>query len=1368
MNIQKNNLNVQSPSFSGHRKTLDKFGYEQHNFYYLYDSSKYDCEVELYNISKDKNGNFSIADKKQGAVLTFPMVDGGIVEDLTEYDELNSEHGFAYRFKLTEKNPKDPKNPEESYGFDNGTVIGIFDGDPKNKFNVVLSNRAMINKNGAMQLIMPDEYFPGVSRMKDAEGRYQVDSAKREEASKAVRTHANKLGGEFIGITSRLPELQKEGVKRIVGTPFTRDTISSHLYWTENAYQVSPSLGTEEDFKELQVELFKNGINWIADAALVNEGFGGIHLSEVLRKGADSPSKNMFRSSERIALGVLPDKAHEKGFTRMKIINSPVNLNSDGTGYETNPKYDIKKPTYIQFYDERLASEEQKASQSPERLATYDNKNTDNVYDITKHDDAVYPFPFEVSPQELIRNINQELKTNGHISLSRNNTVSDVEAMKRLTMFSNFNVVTKEQAGGLEVWDGNVDIAKLNFYRARNDYSRFADIRPADRQAAVEAFDRGALAVRDYAVNSGKYWTQLTADTQLQYLSEYLAKNNSGDYMATIKEGVEKGALPESTLEVVDDKIVGNVTSGKYNLLRLTQADTRSELNPDSYGNDYTVSDYVMKKAMDLPLETLPVATNLLGILTSPYLAKKANVAEELGVSRFDLSKAENPNLPDEYRVTYAKMDEVYSEVARRVSAVVADIIKDDSGNFDENAEISDYGKYVISEIAPDLTKYILIKALSPDAEIKIDENGTFDFSSVDRDSITMQSFGVPFDTMTAKEEAETIVDALLDGIENITPDKLSGVKEAVENRFANRSLNDFRVAEMILDRTESGLGWRIDAAKDIASIDGIRSGVDSFDETWDNVIDFWKLYNQSIIQINPHAYTTAEITDVPDLFTWEEKGLTKEERETLQANRKYKSAGDAERKFLEETGITSLANYNYFFSLMPDLFSKNAFENGAGSWMSAQEMNHPLREKLTKGWQPEIINNPGFLFNSPADGVENSYTFFGNHDKPRPIHCLALDMGLFNSDFSADKKSSYTNKTHREVAADVLQKDIKDINFDSVNPMAIAMGQRLDGVFEETVDAELNKELKKSVAMLASGNHKGSDFDATAFGTRPFDVAIDTVLDETEYRTGEKISNREEIKAKALEKIMVPAYGRYKSMYKLLLALPGSPTDFAGDRVGNTGYETKAKNYHQQNRNTIHWEWLEDSKYSFMKTIYDDINAIANLRNRTELSALNDGATIATSILVPTKDGQGKVSTTHTKAQAMIRYNKDSLVISLHDLTGASTSLDKEMNRAEGLEISDDKKRVYLSFEDNLGEAEGDLKIRRGLKFGLKEGTRLKNALDLDDPNAPYYEVAKDSKGYYLQKKESVPSAGGYIQQTQSIVIEPRDLNTLLLCKVK
>ena len=526
MNIQKNNLSVQNPSFSGHRKTLSKYGYEQHNFYYLYDSSKYKCEVELFNINKDGKGNFSKIESSDEPAVVLPMRDGGLVEDLTLYDELNLTEGFAYRFKLTEKNPAEGKTPEVSYGFDNGTVIGIFDNDPKNKFNVVLSNRAMINKNGAMQLIMPDEYYPGVDKTKDANGKYQVNKTKRDKAEKAVRNHANKLGGQFIGIIKRLPELQNEGVRRIVGTPYTKDTISSHLYWTENAYQVAPNLGTEEDFKELQVELFKNGINWIADAALVNEGFGGIHLSETLRKGVDGFSKNMFRSDERISLGILPDNAEKKDFTRMKIINAPVVITNGGESLEQNPDYNPKKPTYIQFYDKRLASEEQKKSQSPARLATYDNTNTDNVYDITKHDDAVYPFPIEVSPAELERNLKREIQQNGRIlnSAKYPNTINSVQAMKRIADFSNFNVVNKEKAGGLEVWDGNVDIAKLNFYRANYDYSRFADLPTADRHKAVEAFDKGALAVRDYAVNSGKYWTQLTADTQMQYVSKYLAK----------------------------------------------------------------------------------------------------------------------------------------------------------------------------------------------------------------------------------------------------------------------------------------------------------------------------------------------------------------------------------------------------------------------------------------------------------------------------------------------------------------------------------------------------------------------------------------------------------------------------------------------------------------------------------------------------------------------------------------------------------------------------------------------------------------------------------------------------------------------------
>ena len=150
----------------------------------------------------------------------------------------------------------------QNYQFKNNYLISrIFDDSDEisfdsleedkedDKYNVVLNNRATINKNGAMQLIMPDEYYPGVENV---DGKPSINEGLRAKALTSVRNHANKLGGKFSGIIARLPEISKEGVKRIVGTPFKKDSISSQKYWTENAYRVAPNLGTEEEFKTLQ------------------------------------------------------------------------------------------------------------------------------------------------------------------------------------------------------------------------------------------------------------------------------------------------------------------------------------------------------------------------------------------------------------------------------------------------------------------------------------------------------------------------------------------------------------------------------------------------------------------------------------------------------------------------------------------------------------------------------------------------------------------------------------------------------------------------------------------------------------------------------------------------------------------------------------------------------------------------------------------------------------------------------------------------------------------------------------------------------------------------------------------------------------
>lgn len=1264
MKISKNNLPIQNASFKGHNASLDKKGEVQHSFYYLYDKNKYNCELELYQLTVDDKYNYGIGNSLVEKPIPMPSGD-------VKYT-INENKGFAYRFKLTDK-----KTKEVSYAFDNGSVIGLFNNDPNDKYNVVLNNRAVINKNGPMQLIMPDGYNPE-----------KLNEAIRQKAINPVtRTHANKFGGDFQGIIDRLPQIASEGVVRIVGTPYTKDTVSSHKYWTENAFRVAPDFGKEKAFEKLQVELFKNGINWISDAALVNEGFGGVHVNELLRHGTDSFAKDMFNIEGRIKLGALPDDSKH---ARIKFVNAPFVVDDNGKLTPKNPAYDAKKPTYIQFYDDRLASKKQ--VEKDEIFDTYDIKTTKNIFEITKHDDAVYPYSFEVSPEELLKNVQKAASINGKVLTNDLKTITDV-----ICDFSNFQIVCKSKSGGLETWDGNVDIPKLNFF------------------SEAPGKDKGALAVRNYALLSGKYWTQAVSNIQLKYLSQVLAGKGSSLDEKMIDDLINEELIPARTKDVVDNEVINNVKSGVYHSRKLQDAD----FSWKQMSNKYTVNDYLTKKAMDVPLETIPVANNLLSILTTPYIDKKPNNEKSMNLSKYDLYKLGKPNLDKKYDSTCARMGAFYEE---SLMPKMKEILSSVDGLVDENGQVSDFGKFVISEIAEDLTKYLIVKSFAPDADIVVDNNGNFDFSQVKENEITMQSLGIAHDKLSLENEATVVMNALKNGIEKIEID--SDLKAQINNRFKNRTIEDYRLAEMILDRTESGLGWRIDATKDIVSIADVRSGYASMEDAWDNVISFWKAYNQSVLRENPHAYTTAEITDLNDLVP-------------ANPNNKYTSDADAERKFIEQTGITSVANYNYFFSKIPDLFSQLLLEEYGDNigWQASKEENYDLLNKLDQGWTG---TNPGFLYQSPADGVINSYTFVDNHDKPRILHLLATNQKLVRSDFSTDD--------HKKIVAKCLKKDPKDINFNKVSSLAIATADRLLTALKDVgVDTV---EVTDAVAKLAQGKKTNPDnkseditFDPTAFGTKSFEIIIKEVLDEAELN-GAKFANREEIEANILKSILEPAFDRMKSIYKLMMVLPGSPTDFAGDKVGATGYETKAKNYHQQNRNPINWEWLkkdEDDKknpYSFVREYNKQMQQIAQLRQRPELSALNNGDTIT-------------ANNFSQKVQALVRYNDKSTVLILTNSKGASADNDKMMDRRD--------KEVDLTnlFETTVSDIENPTK--RGIKHGITEGTVFKNARS--DDNNEYVVVKKDNR-LTLGRKDG--------DEIKSVIIEPEDLNTLILYKVK
>lgn len=1334
MNIQNYNLRFNNVSFMGHKKELDKAGYEQHKFYYLYDKEKYQCDVEIYNLEKDNKGNFSVGD----LVATEPMPNGEVTLDMNNVDGLYSNDGFAYRFKLTAVKTEDTsiktkdtslKTEDISYAFDNGTVIGIFDNldTTDNKFNVVLKNRALINKNGPMKLIMPDEFNPkgpvSISEALRAQTMAGISRPSSYADNIVVRNHANKLGGTFEGIIEKLPEIKAEGISRIVGMPYTKDTISSHKYWTENAYRVAPDFGGEKAFEKMQIELFKNGINWVADAALVNEGLGGIHIAELMRKGSESESKNMFRASGKLKLGILPNKSE---FVRMKLINSPYIVSDDKTGIVENPNYNVAKPTYLQYYDDRLASKEQK--ESDEVITTYAYNNTGNVYDITNHDDAVYPYSVEVSPSELESRLRKTLDSEKSIDLS------NIDTIKKVSDFQNFSVMEKSAAGNLEVWDGNVDIPKLNFFMSNRDHEITDKSSSEDRTAQLQNFERGTLAVRDYAVTSGKYWTRLTADIQMKYLSDLLASSgaeSADEFMAFIKKEQEAGSIPDSVAKVVDEEVIDNVLNDDYHSRLIDEADAR--VFGSVGGNTYSTDDYITKKSMDLPLETLPINRNLLEILTSPYISKKANTDSELGVSRFDLYKTGNPNLPSKYKPVYNQADSFFEDY---ITPEIQDIMSGVSGLTDEDGNVSTLGRYVLSEVVPDLTKYLLVRSLSKNADIRIDEKtGSIDFSNIKEDDITIQSLGIPYSGYSPEDEAKTVISLLKKGFSQIPAEEIETLKKAYTTRFKNKTENDYKVAEMILDRTESGLGWRIDASKDIVSVDSARMTYDDMNVLWNNVIDFWKKYNQTVLGENPHAYSTAEITDLASLI-----------KKNKSAN--FINDSDAERKFLEETGITSVANYNYFFSLLPEMFLMNSIETGGNDWMAKEGKNYELRKKLDEGWSGE---NPGFLYQSPDDGIKYSYTFIGNHDKPRVLHGAAMNMSLFHSDFNSyEHKETAIKRLHPEVTSAVeIQDLINTTDFSGISSHAIAMADRLDKAFESLFGKDFVELAEKAVSQLAAGEYKGKPFDSKAFGTRPFEIAIDTVLNQIEYNENITLDNKDSIKANLLQNILVPAFDRFYSMYKLMMALPGSPTDFAGDKIAATGYETKAKNYHQQNRNLIHWEWLDEKQspeYGFIREFNQNMNKISELRTRPELSALNDGDTV--SLLLENRKINGLEAAEYI--QAFVRYNDKSTVIAINSLSGSNSPYDKMMNRETV--NNNNETRIILN--------DVDINAKQGLAHGIDVNSVFKNVRDDDTAEYKFVKTEIDGKQRYELKKYKD-------NQEQSVSIAPEDLNTLILYKV-
>ena len=76
----------------------------------------------------------------------------------------------------------------------------------------------------------------------------------------------------------------------------------------------------------------------------------------------------------------------------------------------------------------------------------------------------------------------------------------------------------------------------------------------------------------------------------MEFASSAVAKGaqSADEYMYVIKDQVQKGQLPASTLENVDKEIIENVLNDEYHSRILDDYDMRSPINPEyDEANDY-------------------------------------------------------------------------------------------------------------------------------------------------------------------------------------------------------------------------------------------------------------------------------------------------------------------------------------------------------------------------------------------------------------------------------------------------------------------------------------------------------------------------------------------------------------------------------------------------------------------------------------------------------------------------------------------------------------------------------------------------------------------------------------------------------------
>ena len=125
-------------SFKGYKPSKSQYGEREYEFNYVYDESKKDCYLEIFQVDKDANGNYRVIGDKDrfgnikplqnfnavmngedGSSIKLENGRATVINLTTDYG-LASDDAFAYHYVLR---PKGQPDGIPEYKLDNGNII---------------------------------------------------------------------------------------------------------------------------------------------------------------------------------------------------------------------------------------------------------------------------------------------------------------------------------------------------------------------------------------------------------------------------------------------------------------------------------------------------------------------------------------------------------------------------------------------------------------------------------------------------------------------------------------------------------------------------------------------------------------------------------------------------------------------------------------------------------------------------------------------------------------------------------------------------------------------------------------------------------------------------------------------------------------------------------------------------------------------------------------------------------------------------------------------------------------------------------------------------------------------------------------------